>query len=47
MLEINGMHLRQPCVGVLGGMLGQMILCFHAIHKNWKKDVDILDPKLV
>ena len=47
MLEINGMHLKQPIVGGLGGMLGQMILCFNAIHKHWKKDIDILNPKLL
>lgn len=28
-------------------MLGQMILCFSAIHKKWKKDQEILNPKVV
>lgn len=28
-------------------MLGQMILCFSAIHKKWKKDTDFLNPKIV
>lgn len=28
-------------------MLGQIILCVNAIHKHWKKDVDILNPKVL
>jgi len=36
LIEIDGMNLRAPCVGSLGGMLGQMIICFHAVHRHWK-----------
>lgn len=28
-------------------MLGQIIFCFNAIHKNWKKEIDILNPKIL
>jgi len=35
-IEIDGMHLKLPSVGALGGMLGQMIVCFHAAHRHWK-----------
>ena len=41
------MHQKATCVGALGGMLGQIMICFQAVHKHWKKDINILDPKLV
>lgn len=47
LIEIDGMHQRAPCVGGLGGMLGQIIFCFHAIHKYWGNEIQILDPKLI
>jgi hypothetical protein len=28
MVEITGHNLRNNCVGILGGMLGQIIMCF-------------------
>lgn len=31
MIEINGNYQKVPCVGVLGGLLGQIILCFSGI----------------
>lgn len=41
------MHLKGNIVGGLGGFLGQIMICFNAIHKVWKKEVDILNPKIV
>lgn len=34
-------------MGGLGGMLGQFIIIFNAIHRKWKKEVDILNHKTV
>ena len=34
-------------MGGLGGVLGQIIFIFNAIHKKWKKEVDVLNPKIV
>lgn len=28
-------------------MLGQIILCFSGIQKRWKKDTEVLSPKVV
>ena len=29
-------------------MVGQIILCFHAVQRHWKKDkIEILNPKIV
>jgi len=53
LVEINGNYLRGPIVGGLGGLLGQLILCFSAIHKKWKKEIEadaeggFLSPKIV
>lgn len=47
MIEINGNYQKVGCVGGLGGMIGQMILCFSGLAKKWKKDFDILNPKIV
>ncbi len=35
------------CVGGIGGILGQIVLCFSALHKRLKKDILILNPKLI
>ena len=34
-------------MGAIGGLLGQLIFIFNAIHRKWKKEVDILNPKVV
>lgn len=47
MIEITGNHQKVASVGGLGGMIGQMIICFSAIQKKWKKDVDLVNPKVV
>lgn len=39
--------MKQPCVGILGGYIGQFAICFHTLHKYWEKDMDILNPKTV
>ena len=47
-VEITGNNQKQHAISGLGGMIGQMILCFSAIHKKWKKEQEgILDPKVV
>jgi len=47
LLEANGNYQKTVCMGGLGGMIGQFILCFSAIHKVWHKEINILDPKIV
>lgn len=47
MVEINGNYQKVGCVGGLGGMIGQIILCFSGIHKKWKKEIDITNPRIV
>eukprot|EP00347_Sterkiella_histriomuscorum_P006020 403354377 len=47
LIEVTGHNIKQTVVGGLGGMLGQMILCFSAIHKKWKKEQEFLNPKVV
>jgi hypothetical protein len=48
MVEIDGNYQRQAMIGCLGGMLGQLIVCFSALSKMEQlRDVDILDPKVV
>jgi hypothetical protein len=46
MIEVNGNFTKAPIVGAIGGLLGQFILCFSAIHKKWKKELmgDPSDP---
>jgi hypothetical protein len=47
-IEITGLHLKTPSIGSIGGILGQIMICFHTIHKHWAKEVnDILSPKTV
>jgi hypothetical protein len=41
------MNSKATCIGGLGGMLGQMIICFHAVYKYWNQEFNILDPKVV
>lgn len=47
MIEVTGNHQNAPIIGVLGGLLGQFIMCFSAIHKKWKKELmgDPSDPE--
>lgn len=49
MSEITGFNMRNNCVGVIGGLLGQMIICFQGVYKGWKKEVGatLLSPKLL
>lgn len=48
LVEVNGNYQKTPVVGGLGGLLGQMIICFSAIHKKWKKEQqDFLNPKVI
>jgi radial spoke head protein 3 len=46
----NGFHSRNPCAGVLGGFLGQLILVISGAHKKVKEaglEKLMLDPKIV
>lgn len=36
-----------PTIGTIGGILGQIMICFHTINKHWTKDLDILNAKTV
>ncbi len=47
LVEIDGMNMGQPCIGVLGGYMGQMMVCFHTLHKYWQNEIDILNPRIV
>jgi hypothetical protein len=46
LVEING-NDQGGCVGGVGGFLGQVAVCFSAVWRRWKKDVDLLNPKVV
>ena len=39
LVEANGNYQRAPAMGGLGGLLGQLVLCFSAVHKRWKKEL--------
>jgi len=38
--EINGNDLDVPISGMIGGVLGQLIICFNTVYKNFSKDED-------
>ena len=47
-MEIDGNHEKAlKTVGGIGGQLGQLLIIFNAIHRKWKKELDILNPKVV
>ena len=46
-VEITGLHQKVPTIGAIGGILGQIMICFHTLFKHWTKDLDILNPKTV
>lgn len=47
LVEITGNSQKGVCVGGIGGMIGQMILCFSALHKKFKSDTALLNPKTI
>jgi hypothetical protein len=48
--DANGFHSRTPCVGVLGGFLGQLVLVLSGAHRKAKAaglEKFLLEPKVV
>ena len=47
LININGNKDPNPIVGCLGGMLGQLIIVFNSIIKNFDKDSNIASNEVV
>jgi hypothetical protein len=48
MYEVDGNGQKANVVGVMGGMLGQIIICFQGLIKKYRDEIpSLLDPKTV
>ena len=46
-VEITGNDQKAVCVGGIGGLLGQFILCLSTIQSKWKDEAHLLNPTVI